>query len=87
MWTHLERQSAGSKGRSNGGVGLRGPGEKQLESDKRQMKSKISLLNKAIDSVRRHRSIHRDRRRRLGLPVVALVGCYCCYYYFFTVFL
>ena len=39
-----------------------GPGEKQLESDRRQMKSKISLLNRAIDSVRRHRSSHRTRR-------------------------
>lgn len=50
MWSHLERQSAGSKGKSNGGVGLRGPGEKQLESDRRQMKSKISVLNRAIDA-------------------------------------
>eukprot|EP01041_Mallomonas_annulata_P008660 gene8660-17868_t len=74
MWTHLERQSAGARGRSNGGVGLRGPGEKQLESDRRQMKSKISMLEKAIDSVRRHRALHRGRRRRLGAPVVALVG-------------
>lgn len=74
MWSHLERQTSGSKGRSNGGVGLRGPGEKQLESDRRQMKAKISALNKSIDSVRRHRSKHRSRRRRLGLPVVALVG-------------
>lgn len=69
MWSHLERQSAGSKGRSNGGVGLRGPGEKQLESDKRQMKFKISVLNRAIDTVRRHRSSHRRRRRQLGVPV------------------
>eukprot|EP01036_Dinobryon_divergens_P025221 gene25222-33747_t len=74
MWSHLERQSASSKGKSNGGVGLRGPGEKQLESDKREMKNKISILNRAIDSVRRHRSMHRRRRRRLGVPVVALVG-------------
>jgi len=74
MWSHLERQSAGARGKSNGGVGLRGPGEKQLESDRRQMKSKISLLGRAIDSVRRHRSQHRKRRRRLGVPVVALVG-------------
>jgi GTP-binding protein HflX len=74
MWTHLERQSGGARGQSSGGVGLRGPGEKQLESDRRQMKSKISILNRAIDSVRRHRSMHRTRRRRLGLPVVALVG-------------
>jgi GTP-binding protein HflX len=59
MWTHLERQSAGARGRSNGGVGLRGPGEKQLESDRREMKTKIAILNRAIDSVRRHRQSHR----------------------------
>jgi len=74
MWTHLERQSAGARGKSNGGVGLRGPGEKQLESDRRIMKSKISILNQAIDSVRRHRAMHRNRRRRLGMPVIAMVG-------------
>lgn len=74
MWSHLERQSAGARGKSNGGVGLRGPGEKQLESDRREMKKKISILNKAIDQVRRHRSIQRLRRRRLGYPVIALVG-------------
>jgi hypothetical protein len=68
MWTHLERQSAGARGRSNGGVGLRGPGEKQLESDRRQMKSKIAILNRAIDSVRRHRQSHR-RRLELGLEL------------------
>ena len=66
MWSHLERQSAGARGTSNGGVGLRGPGEKQLESDKRQMRLKISLLSTAIDAVRCHRSSHRRRRRQLG---------------------
>lgn len=74
LWSHLERQASGARGRSNGGVGLRGPGEKQLESDRRQMKSKISALNRAIDHVRRHRAIHRGRRRLLGSPVIALVG-------------
>jgi GTP-binding protein HflX len=74
LWTHLERQSAGGRGKSNGGVGLRGPGETQLESDRRQMNKKISILNRAIGQVRRHRSNHRSRRRRLGIPVVALVG-------------
>jgi GTP-binding protein HflX len=75
LWTHLERQSAKSKGGgSTGGVGLRGPGEKQLESDKREMKSKISRLKNGIDAIKRHRSVHRNRRRRLGVPVVALVG-------------
>ena len=75
MWSHLERQTASSKGgKSNGGVGLRGPGEQQLEADRRQMKVKISQLNKEINSVRAHRSLHRNRRRSLGVPVVALVG-------------
>jgi GTP-binding protein HflX len=74
MWSHLERQSAGARGKSIGGVGLRGPGEKQLESDRRQMKSKISAMKRSIDSVRRHRSMHRRKRKQLGVPVVALVG-------------
>ena len=74
MWTHLERQSAGARGRSNGGVGLRGPGEMQLESDKREMRGKISKLRESIQSVRRTRATHRKRRRRLGVPVIALVG-------------
>ena len=74
MWSHLERQTSASKGRSNGGVGLRGPGEKQLESDRREMKTKISLLKREIDSLRNHRSIHREKRRRLGIPIISLVG-------------
>lgn len=74
MWSHLERQSSASKGKSNGGVGLRGPGEKQLESDRREMKVKISVLKKAIDSLRVHRTVHRLRRKRLGVPIAALVG-------------
>jgi GTP-binding protein HflX len=74
MWSHLERQSSGARGRSNGGVGLRGPGEKQLESDRRQMRRQIVSLNKAVEAVRTHRSMHRRRRRQLGVPLVALVG-------------
>ena len=74
MWTHLERQSAGARGKSNGGVGLRGPGETQLESDKRQMKREVSLLKKTIEKVRKSRALTRARRRKLGVPVVALVG-------------
>eukprot|EP00981_Chlorochromonas_danica_P008877 scaffold2324_cov163-Ochromonas_danica.AAC.17 len=92
MWSHLERQSSGSKGRSNGGVGLRGPGEKQLESDRRQMKKQIAALKKEIEEVRGHRSRHRQRRRGLGLPVLAIVvrlpppppplacSSYCCHF-------
>ena len=55
-------------------VGLRGPGEKQLETDKRQMRAKISLVKAVIDSIRTHRAMHRAQRRLLGVPVVALVG-------------
>jgi GTPase len=69
MWTHLERQSGA------GGVGLRGPGETQLESDRRMINTRIVKLRKDIDSVRQHRSRQRSaRRKNAGLPVVALVG-------------
>eukprot|EP01031_Cornospumella_fuschlensis_P040580 gene40580-49474_t len=46
MWSHLERQSAGSRGQSSGGVGLRGPGEKQLESDRRAMRRQLAQLRR-----------------------------------------
>jgi GTPase len=69
MWTHLERQSGA------GGVGLRGPGETQLESDRRMINARIVKLRKDIDSVRQHRSRQRSaRRKNAGLPVVALIG-------------
>jgi GTP-binding protein HflX len=72
LWTHLERQSA--QGGKAGGVGLRGPGETQIEIDRRLIKSKIADLQKAIKGVERHRNLHRRRREKLGLPVVALCG-------------
>mmetsp|Transcript_6640 Transcript_6640/g.11856 ORF Transcript_6640/g.11856 Transcript_6640/m.11856 type:complete len:566 (-) Transcript_6640:1016-2713(-) len=68
MWTHLERQSG------MGGVGLRGPGETQLEVDRRLIQDKISQLKRAIDTVKIHRSRQRIGRKRLGVPVVAVVG-------------
>lgn len=76
LWTHLERQSgaAGAGGGKSGGVGLRGPGERQLEVDRRLLKTKITDLQRELGGVRRHRSLHRKRREALGLPVVALVG-------------
>ncbi|KAG5189676.1 P-loop containing nucleoside triphosphate hydrolase protein [Tribonema minus] len=76
LWTHLERQSgaAGSGGGKSGGVGLRGPGERQLEVDRRLLKAKITDLQRLLKDVRRHRTIHRRRRESLGLPIVALVG-------------
>lgn len=68
MWTHLERQSG------SGGVGLRGPGETQLEVDKRILRDRILVLKEKIDMVQKQRDLHRRGRRRGGLPVLALVG-------------
>ncbi|CAN8074365.1 unnamed protein product [Agarophyton chilense] len=69
MWTHLERQSGA------GGVGLRGPGETQLEVDRRMINSKVSRLKKELELVRAHRTRMRQaRKRNIGLPVVALIG-------------
>lgn len=75
-WTHLARQAGGGGGRSGGvgGVGLRGPGETQLESDRREIGHKISHLKKELEKVRAHRGRYRAQRRRARVPVVALVG-------------
>ncbi len=74
-WTHLARQVGGSAGRGGiGGVGLRGPGETQLEVDRREISRRIAQLRRELEEVRRHRQLHRRRRRRAGLPVVAIVG-------------
>jgi GTPase len=75
LWTHLARQAGGGAGRSgNGGVGLRGPGETQLEVDRRDIEARISKLRRDIEEVRAHRSRHRAQRIRQGVPVVAIVG-------------
>jgi GTP-binding protein HflX len=68
MWTHLERQSGA------GGVGLRGPGESQLEIDKRLIRDRIITLKQKIDEVQKQRSMHRKGRERAGLPILSLVG-------------
>lgn len=75
-WTHLARQAGGGGGRAGGvgGVGLRGPGETQLESDKREIGKRISHLRGELDKVRAHRSRYRAQRKRARVPVVALVG-------------
>jgi GTPase len=57
-----------------GGVGVRGPGETQLEVDKREIGRKIAKLKKEIEKVRQHRQQHRANRRKTGIPVIALVG-------------
>lgn len=75
QWTHLARQGGGgSIGGGAGGVGLRGPGETQLEVDRREIGRKISKLKADLEQVRQHRRQHRQQRRKTGIPVVALVG-------------
>src|SRR5574338_843337 len=75
-WTHLERQAGGGGGRagSTGGVGLRGPGETQLEVDKRAIRKRISHLKKELEKVSAHRERYRAQRKRSRIPTVALVG-------------
>ncbi|MGH7089549.1 MAG: GTPase HflX [Stellaceae bacterium] len=66
-WTHLERQ--------RGGFGfLGGPGESQLEIDRRLITDRIAVLKRELEEVRRTRALHRDARKRVPYPVVALVG-------------
>ena len=66
-WTHLERQ--------RGGAGfLGGPGETQIESDRRQLQEKIIKLKHELETVRRTRDLHRAKRKRVPFPVVAIVG-------------
>ncbi|MEO1165800.1 MAG: GTPase HflX, partial [Chloroflexota bacterium] len=71
-WTHLARQAGGMGGA--GGVGVRGPGETQLEVDKREIGRKITKLKEELEKVRQHRSQYRANRRKTGIPIVALVG-------------
>jgi GTP-binding protein HflX len=66
QWSHLERLG--------GGIGTRGPGESQLETDRRLIHKRISLLQHKIESVRKHRALYRRRRKETGTPIVALVG-------------
>ncbi|HMN61673.1 MAG TPA: GTPase HflX [Anaerolinea sp.] len=75
-WTHLARQTGGGGGRtgSTGGVGLRGPGETQLEVDRREIRRRISILKAELEKVRAHRMRYRAQRQRSQIPIVALVG-------------
>jgi GTP-binding protein HflX len=75
-WTHLARQAGGGGGRtgSTGGVGLRGPGETQLEIDRREIRKRISTLRTELEKVRAHRLRYRSQRQRSQIPIVALVG-------------
>lgn len=75
-WTHLARQTGGGGGRtgSTGGVGLRGPGETQLEVDRREVRRRIGMLKSELEKVRAHRLRYRAQRKRSQIPVIALVG-------------
>lgn len=66
MWTHLSRQS--------GGIGTRGPGETQLEVDRRRVQERVARLERELEEVRKHRTIQREGRRRNHWPICALVG-------------
>ena len=65
-WTHLERQ--------RGGIGLRGPGETQLETDRRLVSARIRYIRKRLERVNQQRSVGGRARRRAGLPLIALAG-------------
>ncbi|MYC02465.1 MAG: GTPase HflX [Chloroflexi bacterium] len=66
QWEHLERME--------GAIGSRGPGETQLETDRRLIRNQIKRLKKDLERVRTHRQQHRNKRDRAGIPLVALVG-------------
>ncbi len=66
QWSHLERLG--------GGIGTRGPGESQLETDRRLISQKVHRLKAQIEEVRKHRLLYRQKRKKAGIPIVALVG-------------
>ena len=66
QWSHLERLG--------GGIGTRGPGESQLETDRRLIRQKIHHLKAQTEEIRKHRNLYRQKRQRSGVSVVALVG-------------
>lgn len=75
-WSHLERQAGGGGGRagSTGGVGLRGPGETQLEVDRRAIRKRIAHIKTELEKVEAYRMRYRSQRRRSRIPTVAVVG-------------
>ena len=66
QWSHLERLG--------GGIGTRGPGESQLETDRRLIHQRIKRLQQEIEHVRQHRAVYRKRRKESGIPIAAIVG-------------
>ncbi len=71
LWTHLERLGAG---RMDGGIGTRGPGESQIETDRRLARDRIAALKRRLTHTKSSRSTMRRERERAGLPTVALAG-------------
>jgi GTP-binding protein HflX len=71
LWTHLERLGAG---RMDGGIGTRGPGESQIETDRRLARNRISALRRRLAQTERNRGVMRARRERSSIPRVALAG-------------
>ncbi len=71
LWTHLERLGAG---RMDGGIGTRGPGESQIETDRRLARDRIAALRRRLTRLERNRGVMRARRERSSLPRVALAG-------------
>lgn len=66
QWSHLERLG--------GGIGTRGPGESQLETDRRLIRRKIHRLERRIEEIKKHRRLYRQQRKQSGIPIVALIG-------------
>jgi GTPase len=71
LWTHLERLGAG---RMDGGIGTRGPGESQIETDRRLARDRIATLRRRLERVERNRDVMRAAREQASLPSVALAG-------------
>jgi GTPase len=71
LWTHLERLGAG---RIDGGIGTRGPGESQIETDRRLARDRIAALRRRIARLQRNRDVMRARRESTSIPTVALAG-------------
>jgi GTP-binding protein HflX len=72
QWSHLER--LGGRSGQPGAIGVRGPGETQIETDRRLVRKRIQRLKEQIEDVRKQRALYRRRREREGMPVIALVG-------------
>jgi len=66
MWSHLER--------TRGGIGLRGPGETQIETDRRLVRNRISLLQKRVEEIKERREVQRGKRSKSQIPIVSIVG-------------